>query len=264
MAFKPKQIPPYEASHLVELQGTISDSVIESTLALLPPFTPSDIIHDNACGNGQVTEMLLRHNPPNPNPPTIHATDINSTNISALAATAQQNAWSSVFPAVMPMQNLSFPDATFTHSFTSMAFHCCGSTVRAAREIHRTLQPGGIAVASIWTHMPHVRPFQEAHWRTRGREGPMPALLPVEEFGESELLRALEAGGFEKSRMWAGLGWSYLGALEGGWLERDEERWDEAVGEILGRLEGGCEGVSRDGEGGLVLKFVACVVVARK
>jgi hypothetical protein len=108
----------------------------------------------------------------------------------------------------------------------------------------------------------------------------MPDLLPVEEFGQAELVASLKAGGFEEEKIechemvayrtisdmerWTSLGWSYLGALSDGWSQADEERWDEAVGEIVKCMEPGNEGIERDGEGNVVLRFVACVAVARK
>jgi len=80
--------------------------------------------------------------------------------------------------------------------------------------------------------MPHVDALQHAHWRIRGKDSPMPALLPLEGFKERDLRNALEAGGFEEGKIscsekecflkvsdlkrWAQLAWSYLGALPGG------------------------------------------------
>jgi hypothetical protein len=80
--------------------------------------------------------------------------------------------------------------------------------------------------------MPHIDALQQAHWRTRGRDGPMPALLPIEGFKEPDLRKALHAGGFKPEnfdcsekecflkvpdmKRWAQLAWSYLGHLPTG------------------------------------------------
>lgn len=121
---------------------------------------------------------------------------------------------------------------------------------KAAKEIYRTLQPGGTATALVWSSMPHVSVLQEAHWKTRGKDAPMPELLPCEKpFTMDDLADNLKAGGFKgveahkldiKIRMqdlehWAQLAWSYLGGLSGAakWSKQDEEKWDEAIEMII-------------------------------
>ncbi|KAH8659285.1 hypothetical protein BGZ60DRAFT_414964 [Tricladium varicosporioides] len=181
--------------------------------------------------------------------------------------------------APMSAQELTFPDNRFTQSFTSFAFHCLGDHDTAAKQIYRTLKPGGVAIASIWIHMPHVDALQHAHWRTRGKDSPMPVLLPLEGFLEKDLRKALEAGGFEAGKItcsekdcylkipdlkrWAQLAWSYLGALPTGWSQNDEAKWDEAVNDIVEQLESG-NGILKNEKGETVLKMVACVAIATK
>lgn len=94
---------------------------------------------------------------------------------------------------------------------------------------------------------------------------------------ESDLRKALEAGGFtditcyEKEcfvtvpdmKRWAQLAWSYLGKLPTGWSENDEERWDEAIDDVVEELKSG-DGISKNEKGETVLRMVACIAVARK
>lgn len=277
MAFQPKQITQYQAEHLAELQGDVSQQAIKFSLGLIPPFSQGDEIHDNACGSGAVTETIMALPPP----PSIriHATDITQQFVQGVAAAAEKNKWP-VATATMPAQQLDFPDSTFTHSFTSFAFHCLGDhDAAAAAQVHRTLKPGGTAIASVWTSMPHVDALQHAHWRTRGRDGPMPTLLPLEGFQEADLRKALEAGGFEPGNIscaikdcylsvpdpqrWAQLAWSYLGTLPTGWSEADEDKWQEAVEDIVEQLESG-DGITKHERGETVMKMIACVAVATK
>lgn len=182
MAFQPKQITQYEASHLDELQGDVSETAIKYSLTLIPSISAGAVIHDNAAGSGAVTATIMAQLP-NETKSQIHidATDCNTQFITGCKALAESNGWP-VSTAVMSAQELTFLDNTFTHSFTSFAFHCLGDHDTAARQIYRTLKPGGIAVASIWVYMPHVEALQHAHWLTRGRDGPMPVLLPLESF----------------------------------------------------------------------------------
>ncbi|KAF1950201.1 S-adenosyl-L-methionine-dependent methyltransferase [Byssothecium circinans] len=275
MAFKPKQIIQYEAAHLSELQGGVSETAIKYSLSLIPPFSDGDDIHDNAAGSGAVTATIFEQLPPET---SIHidATDVNEQFVAGCKALAESNKWP-VDTAVMSATELTFPDNKFTHSFTSFAFHCLGDHDTAAKQVYRTLKPGGIAVASIWIYMPHVDALQHAHWRTRGKEGPMPVLLPLESFYEKDLRNALEAGGFkdikcyEKNcflkipdlKRWAQLAWSYLGFLPTGWSHGDEEKWDEAIADIVEQLESG-DGISKDEKGETVLKMIACIAIAKK
>ncbi|OTA56915.1 S-adenosyl-L-methionine-dependent methyltransferase [Hypoxylon sp. EC38] len=275
MAFHPKQITKYQAEHLAELQGDVSDTAIKYSLRLIPPFSAGDTIHDNACGSGAVTETIMGIPPP-----AIHidATDINPQFVQGCAALAEKNKWP-VSTAVMSAQELTFPNDRFTHSFTSFAFHCLGDHDKAAAQVYRTLKPGGTAIASIWIYMPHVDALQHAHWRTRGRDGPMPVLLPLEGFQEADLRKALEVGGFkgkditfsEKDcflkisdlKRWAQLAWSYLGTLPSGWSQNDEDKWDEAIADIVEQLKSG-DGISKNEKGETVLRMVACIAVAKK
>lgn len=124
----------------------------------------------------------------------------------------------------------------------------------------------------------HVDALQHAHWRTRGRDGPMPTLLPLESFQEEHLRKSLEAGGFQSSnlscsdrdcylsipdlRRWAQLAWSYLGTLPSGWSQNDEDKWNEAIDDIVEQLKSG-DGISKVGDE-TVMKMRACVAVAKK
>ncbi|KAI1402585.1 S-adenosyl-L-methionine-dependent methyltransferase [Hypoxylon fuscum] len=275
MAFQPKQIIHYQAEHLAELQGDVSETAIKFSLGLIPFFSEGDMIHDNACGSGAVMETIM-----NMNPPSIHidATDVNPQFVQGCAALVEKNKW----PAdvqVMPAQALTFPDNRFTHSITSFAFHCLGDHDNAAKHVYRTLKPDGIAIATVWTYMPHVDALQHAHWRTRGKEGPMPSLLPLEGFQESDLREILQVGGFKAGNIsfsevdcflkisdlkrWAQLAWSYLGHLPSGWSQSDEDKWDEAVADIVSELKSG-DGISKNEKGETVLRMVACVAVAKK
>lgn len=153
MAFVPKQITQYQAEHLAELQGDVSGMAIHYCLNLIPPFQTGDVVHDNACGSGAVTESIMAANPP----PGIHihATDVNPQFVQGVESLAKSKDWP-VTAAVMPAQALTFQDNKFTQSITSFAFHCLGDHDEAARQIYRTLHPAGVAIATIWVFMPYV------------------------------------------------------------------------------------------------------------
>lgn len=276
MSFQPKQLIQYQAEHLSELQGDVSETTIEYILTLTPPFTEGNIIHDNACGSGAVFRTILT----NDHPSNLHieATDINPQFVEGCAELAKKNNWP-VTASVQPYEDITFPDNYFDYSFNNFVFHRFGNDDAAARQVFRTLKPGGVAAASIWVYIPHVNALQHAHWRTRGQDGPMPALLPLEEFDQEYLRKTLVAGGFKEENIkfsektcflrisnlerFAQLSWSYLGALPTGWSQSDEDKWDEATADIIEQLQSG-DGITKNEKGETLLKMVACVALAKK
>lgn len=283
-SFKPKQHITLSTADLIELQGDGSQQAIRATLKnYTPAFETASIIHDNACGAGAVTESIMTSEPAPPSGIKIHATDIDANFVAGTKAVVESKGWP-VTTAVMDARSVSFTSDFFTHSFTAFAFHCMPEGEKAGKEIYRTLKPGGTAIAMIWTTMPHVRVLQEAHWTTRGRDGPMPAFLPDEPlFTGEDLVNLLKSGGFKEvethelhikvrignrtgdMERWAQLAWSYLGRLSGPeeWKRDDEAKWDEAIRYIT-------EGLQQDGrtergaDGSVFMKFVASVAVAKK
>jgi hypothetical protein len=232
-------------------------------------------VHDNACGAGAMTASIMSTSPPKLH---IDATDLNPQFVQGTGILAKEKGWP-VFAATMSAQELTFPNERFTHSFTAFAFHCIGDHDLAAKQIYRTIKTGGTAVVSVWVYMPHVAALQHAHWRTRGRDGPMPTLLPLEDYQEKDLRAALVAGGFDDDKIktvekdfhvaipdlarWSQLAWSYLGTLPSGWSQNDEDKWDEAVNDITEQMRSG-DGISTNERGETVLRMVACIAVATK
>ncbi|KAM5385742.1 hypothetical protein ACJZ2D_000941 [Fusarium nematophilum] len=244
-----------------------------------PRISPSfkdSVIHDNACGAGAVTQCIMATQPSK----GIHVdvTDINPQFVAGCAELERHHDWP-MEAQIMDAKCLKFPDDRFTHSFNSLALHCMGDASPATTEVHRTLKTNGVAIDSIWVDMPLVDALKHAHWRTRGRNGPMPVLLEDEDFLQADLKIALQNGGFKPGNIlfhekpcfvaipdlerWAQLAWSYLGALPSGWNLEDEEKWDEAVLDIVEQLRNG-RGLSRNDKGELTMKLVACVAVATK
>jgi ubiquinone/menaquinone biosynthesis C-methylase UbiE len=154
-------------------------------------------VHDNACGAGAMTAAIMSRSPPILH---IDAKEVNPQFAQGTGALAKEKGWP-ITAATMSSQELTFPDAHFTHSFTAFSFHCIGDHDLAAKQIYSTVKPGGTAVASVWVYMPHVAAMQHAHWRTRGRDGPMPTLPPMENCQEKDLRSALVAGGFKDGKI---------------------------------------------------------------
>jgi ubiquinone/menaquinone biosynthesis C-methylase UbiE len=131
MAFQPKQITQYQAEHLAELQGDVSETAIKYSLSLISPFVDDDRIHDNAAGSGAVTATIFEQLQPGT---SIHidATDVNEQFVRGCKTLAESKNWP-VDTAVMSAQELTYPDNSFTYSFTSFAFHCLDDHDTAAK-----------------------------------------------------------------------------------------------------------------------------------
>lgn len=226
--------------------GLVTAQFAAHNLTLIPPIQDGAIIHDNACGSGTVSRLLLS----TANPPSlvIHATDIDPPFVTALSHAALQNKWP-VSATLQKSEALSFSDATFTHSFTNIAiFFTSGAGLDGAREIYRTLQPGGTAVVNCWAHVTWLLPVRAVHEHIRpGKPFPTPV---VAWHDGKHIQKVMRDGGFKEEDMriersdawavvkrsglreWAEKSWAYLGGIAG-WFEGDEEAWNQAVDELV-------------------------------
>lgn len=218
----------------------------EQNLSLISPIPNGSIIHDNACGSGTVSRAILS----SPEPPRdikIHATDIDPPFLSALTSSANSNSW----PIAVTNQKaeaLDFKDNTFTHSITNIAiFFTSSAGVDGAKEIYRTLQPGGTAVVNCWAHVTWLMPVKIVHELIRpGKPFPTPVVawhdgqhiqkvMRDAEF-EQDKIRIEKSDAWavvkrEGLRDWAEKSWAYLGGIAG-WFDGDEETWDQAVDKL--------------------------------
>ena len=179
----------------------------------------------------------------------------------------------------MPMQALSFPDKFFSHIIINCAIFRLSDAdaIRACKEMHRTLQPGGSGIVTCWAEVPHRAALQAAHEATREKDAP--ALVGGSaRWIDGELLRRyLAEGGFEDLRMematavnevgnlesWGRGMWSVLGRTEEGWLEGDERAWEDAVRTFMDTIKVQ-EGVETLPGGSTRIRFEAWVAVVRK
>jgi SAM-dependent methyltransferase len=246
--FVPKQMLPFDGALLEELQGTVSNSIAAQIIPHLPAITASSAIHDNGCGPGTVTEEIMATAPPAGF--TIAASDINPMFLAQLKAKlAAHPNW----PVTVSEDNavaLGFADATFTHSFSNFVFVGLPDPVQAAREILRTLKPGGTAAVSIWEDLPWLDALAKAHVATRGANAPPPAALAVGDWKGDKLRKTVDEAGWadvqsleltgylqiKDLKRWATIAWGFLGAPPNGWTQDDEDKWDEAVAFIVNYL----------------------------
>ncbi|KAF9700613.1 hypothetical protein EKO04_001884 [Ascochyta lentis] len=227
--------------------GLVTAQFAEHNLSLIFPIPSGSIIHDNACGSGTVSRAILS-SPERPEDIEIHATDIDPPFLSALTYSAKTNSW----PTAVTNQKseaLTFKDNTFTHSITNIAiFFTSAAGVDGAKEIYRTLKPGGVAVVNCWAHVTWLMPVKTVHELVRpGKPFPTPVVAwhdgqhiqqVMKEAGfkedkikieKSDAWAVVRRGGL---REWAEKSWAYLGGIAG-WFEGDGEMWDEAVDKMV-------------------------------
>ncbi|PVH69250.1 hypothetical protein DL98DRAFT_661782 [Cadophora sp. DSE1049] len=237
--FIPKQALAPTPNLYDELVGNGMERLARASLAQVPPITSGSVVHDNGCGTGAASISIIERINGSKDEISIHATDIEA-------------------------QALELPN----------------DGIDAVKETYRTLKPGGTAIFNSWAYVPNYGPLQTASFNTRP-SGIPPPRLAMEKWTSSEFLQSIvEKGGFEKEKIrvessdvycevpelrhFANMLWSFIGGTgEAGWLESDEERWDEALRIIMEEL------MKTDGykelEGGkAMLKFVANIVVAMK
>lgn len=247
--FVPRQVSKVATSSMRSMSGSVTAQLAEAAVAHLPPLTFESAIHDNGCGDGVAIRAMLSRVSNNMNmPQIIWATDVASASaaVERLEKESKANQWP-VSARLTSAEALDLPDNSISHSMTNSVFirlKTDGAT-RASREIYRTLKPGGVAVISIFGHVPHRPALAAAHNATRPSTSP-PLIGGAVDWEDGTLLRrVLQDGGFRKDQIrlehasainevenlavWEEQTWSVLGRPEAGWLESDEERWDEAL-----------------------------------
>lgn len=227
--------------------GLVTAQFAAHNLTLVPPIQDGAIIHDNACGSGTVSRLLLS----SPNPPEdlkVHATDIDPPFLSALQNDTEQHHWP-ISVTNQKSETLDFADNTFTHSLTNIAiFFTSDSGLDGAKEVYRTLRPGGIAVVNCWALVTWLLPVRAVHEHMRpGKPFPTPVVAwhdgkHIQKImrdagfrGEDMRIERSDAWAVVKRsglREWAEKSWAYLGGIAG-WFEGDDETWDQAVDKLV-------------------------------
>jgi ubiquinone/menaquinone biosynthesis C-methylase UbiE len=274
--FLPKQAKAFldgqnKVTTYEETGGKVTAEFASHVLTLIPPIPAGSIIHDNTSGAGTVSRKILATTPD----VKIYATDNDQPFLDVLQKDVDANSW----PIEVSNQDsnaLSFPDETFTHSITNIGIFFTGSAgLDGAKEIYRTLKPGGIAVVNCWQSVTWLFPIVAVHKVLRpGKPFPAPTINWSDGVQIQKIMK--EAGFAEENtrvetseawaktsdlRAWAEKTWAFLAGI-GVWQESDEERWDEAVDLMVEKLKES-QGV-KIVEGETWLKASEWVVVATK
>jgi ubiquinone/menaquinone biosynthesis C-methylase UbiE len=264
-----------------ELVGDGMENLAKATVAELLPITSGAKIHDNGCGTGAGTAAIAGATVHIANTLKIHGTDINDSALEIYKQKAAEHGWPAE-AALMDSNALSFPDDTFSHSInTAFLFVLPGDGIDAVKETYRTLTPGGTAAFNSWAYVPNMDPIQLAAKLTRPEGTPLPR-RGMEKWEPSKFLQGVvEKGGFDKAKTYAvqrdvfcttttgihryaTMLWSFIGGTSAeGWLQSDEDKWDEALKIVETELRK-TDGFAELEDGRLRLKFTANIVIATK
>ncbi|KAK2962235.1 putative Ubiquinone/menaquinone biosynthesis C-methyltransferase UbiE [Blattamonas nauphoetae] len=255
--------------------------VVKHILQTVSPFTSESVVHDNACGTAVVTESIFEHltqlKSPIPSFP-IHCTDLSPAMLEKTSEKIAHHAWKNVTTQVMDAGRLSFPDNTFTHSFTNFGIFFLPDPPAGTREIFRTLKPGGVAYVTAWIHFGHMPALREVTKIVRPDLAPYPPPIVGNYEEEGAIQRVLEEGGFtgqagtvtvekftsyQKGRCLEDLGefwWTMHGFSKAGWTSNDKTRWIQALSEELFKVPGNF----RDEKGVIHVQRIAMIGKAIK
>jgi ubiquinone/menaquinone biosynthesis C-methylase UbiE len=276
-SWTPKQALKFDGALLKELQGDVSESIARQLIKELPALAETSVVHDNGCGYGAVTMCIMETNP---SPGLqIHATDINPMFLAQLKGLLDQNPTWPMKIDTMDATKLTFPDDMFDLSFSDFVFAGIKEDVAAASHIKRTLKPGGTGVIAVWKEMPWHVALENAHYKTRGADEPLPPFLSNSWYKKEQLEKITKEAGFtsggvkfvEKSawlnlgtdlRRWSTIAWTFLATPVGGWEQRDEYKWEEALDSMVQELEA-CEAHKFE-DGVHKIRMVADIAIVEK
>lgn len=178
--------------------GGATRRIVTFIIPLLDNLPGNPTILDNASGPGFATEVLLKAYPD----ARIYAADVAPGMVALLDQLIASNGWSErVETAVMDGVELGYADELFDASITNFGLFFFPSPLAGARELYRTLRPGGKAAVTCWNEVPFL-PILHAVQAIL-KPGTKPITLPkLEEWTDPETMEGvLREGGFEEVKM---------------------------------------------------------------
>ncbi|KAK0105986.1 hypothetical protein ONS95_004493 [Cadophora gregata] len=181
-----------------ELTGGCTRELARYIVQLSPEVAPESTILDNACGPAIVSEEILRTIPRDAGQPAIYAVDAAPAMIELARSKPDLTVHESVRLETMHSENLSFSTDTFTHSYTNLGILFFTDGVQGAREIYRTLKPGGTAIVTTWADLGYLPIVRKAQAAIRPDEPPYAVSISESWFSGDHLERVLRDGGFTR------------------------------------------------------------------
>ncbi|KAI1766739.1 S-adenosyl-L-methionine-dependent methyltransferase [Hypoxylon sp. FL1150] len=252
--FVPKQALSPTPQLYDELVSDSMENLARASIGFVS-IADGSVINDNGCGTGAASAAIVSSIADKSiQKITIKGTDVNEGALQIYRHNAADGAW----PAEatnMDSGALAYDDGTFDTAIgNALLFVLPDDGVGAVKEMYRTLKTGGKAILNSWAYVPNMPVLEAAAKATRPPETPLPR-AGMEKWSQSEFLRSVvEKGGFRKDGIavhtvdvyvttaeldrYANMLWSFIGGTTAvGWLESDEEKWDEAIDVIKQELK---------------------------
>lgn len=190
----------------------VASYMLELTAPLIRPGTS---ILDNACGPGVLTRHLLERFG-NVSDLKLSAADAAPAMIDLLKNTFSERGWGEKVRAEVNdgMNLCSFSDGEFDLSYTNMGLFFFPEPTQGAKEILRTLKPGGTAVVSCWKYMGQTEAWNEM--KTKTFPGSAPVYSPIfhDWYNPFKLREVLEGVGLVIEELSQCPSWFAAGSVE--------------------------------------------------
>ncbi|KAF7863062.1 hypothetical protein EAF04_007145 [Stromatinia cepivora] len=262
-----------QASTYERRLGGSTRSVIEYIMPLLSALPEGPKILDGACGPGMVTEAILKAYPN----ARVYASDLAPSMISLLEKLIVSNSWNDrVETGVMDGVSLSYSNETFDASIVNFGIFFYSDPIAGAKELHRTLKPGGKTIVTCWKEVPFYPLLHAVQEAIKPGSKPI-TLSTLERWTQKEIMEStLKSGGFqnveihEKEVMWWGGGVQEAAkGFTDNFVNMVGDQWPESEKE---QLLGATESLLTENKDGLVVKtggkigfrMVAWIAVATK
>ncbi|RSL41413.1 hypothetical protein CEP54_015831 [Fusarium duplospermum] len=161
----------------------------------IKPINDKSIMLDNACGTGIIVDLLLRSKSASGVQPEIHAVDGAESMVRITAERIPPG--TKAHAATMLGEQLDFPDNTFSHSFTNMGLMFFTDPLKGAKEIWRTLQPGGVALVTIWTAPRNIDVIRDVQMQIKPDDPPFQIPVSPEWLKTEHTAGLLNQAGFQ-------------------------------------------------------------------
>lgn len=221
----------------------------EHNFTLIPPIKAGSTIHDNCAGSGTVSRLILAQQPD----VKIYATDVDQPFLDVLTDDVAKNNWP-ITVSNQRSEKTDFANDFFDYDITNIGvIFWTGAGLDGAKEVYRTLKPGGTAIINCWESITWMFPIMLVHKAFRG-DAPFPA-PPINWTDGQQLKKIILEAGFKEEKLklersealavipegefraWSEKTWAYLAGI-GGWHEVDAEKWDEEVDKLVEVLKG--------------------------
>ena len=177
---------------------------------------------------------------------------------------------------------LAYPDETFDMSFTSLAIFAFPDPLKGARELYRTLKPGGVAALTTWKEVGWMELLREVELRIKPAGSP-PTHFPLVEawMVAGKLEKCLRDGGFPTVEEGDVTTIAWFGSLEamamnltetlkmmvgGAWTAAEKQKMHDGFLEVLKekKAEGTVSAFRFEEDGRAGAMMTAFTAVARK